>query len=271
MAPGPAGSRLRRGGSSGSAEDSTRRAKLSCLLLWGPVTYCRRARLPDHGVRERLAAGAGCHATPPAHGIDLLRIQRESMPEKPARPHCVCEQRRCAWGVATAVQSNFSQLKLSVIQAKAFRLQRAMQLLAGRRQRFPTVRMVVELGNSEEVAKSANNRACTSTGCCKRLWTLTISKVVLLKSGASRQEKASACNRNGAPSNEHFCDGVVLHGCADVNPAGTKHLDSLLDDDGLAAGCDAVTDEVGDSASGGRASGRIFSAGELHARVPIRT
>jgi hypothetical protein len=42
-----------------------------------------------------------------------------------------------------------------------------MQLLAGRRQRFPTVRMVVELGNSEDAAKSVDISACASTDLCK--------------------------------------------------------------------------------------------------------
>jgi hypothetical protein len=70
-----------RGWPSGSAADSTRGARLSCLLRWGPVTFHRRTKLPDHGVRERPIAGAGCHATPLAQGIGLLRIQEESMPK----------------------------------------------------------------------------------------------------------------------------------------------------------------------------------------------
>jgi hypothetical protein len=103
--------------------------------------------------------------------------------------------------------------------------------LQGRRQRFPTVRTAAELGNSEDVAKIANNSACAFTGGCKRLWTPGIRMDSLLKSGASRQEKASACNWNGAASDEHFCDGVVFHRRADVDAAGSKHLDSLLDND----------------------------------------
>src|ERR1700677_348986 len=93
--------------------------------------------------------------------------------------------------------------------------------------------------------------------------------VALLKSSASRQEKASACNRNGATSDEHFRDAVIFHRCADMDATGTKHLDSLLDDDGLTAGCKPVTNQIGDSAARARASGSIFSSIELHPRMPI--
>lgn len=247
--------------------DSTREARLSRLLRCGTSDF-RRARLPDHGVRERPIASAGCHATPRTQGIALLRIQRESMPGKLARSHCVCEQRWCVWGVTTAGQSSFSQLKLSVVQAKAIRLQRDCKL-QGRRQRFPTVRTVTGLGNSEQIAKSANIRACTSTACCERPWILGIRMMTLLKSRASRQEKASACNRNGATPNEHFCYEIIFHCSADVDAAGTKHLNSLLDDDGLAARCKTMTDEVSDGAARCRAGRWIFTTVELHAGVPI--
>ena len=91
----------------------------------------------------------------------------------------------------------------------------------------------------------------------------------LLKSSASRQEKASACNRNCATADEHFCHDVVFDRCADVNAAWAEHLNSLLDDDGLTAGCETVAHKIGDGAAGGRAGGRIFSPVELHAGVPI--
>ena len=92
----------------------------------------------------------------------------------------------------------------------------------------------------------------------------------LLKSRASRQEKASACNRNCAATDEHFCTTLSSSmRRTDVNAAGTEHLNSLLDDDGLTACDETVTNKVGDCASGGRAGGRIFSGVELHARVPV--
>ena len=45
-------------------ESGRRRARLSGLLQQGPGPSVRRARLPNRGVRERLYAGAGCHAAP---------------------------------------------------------------------------------------------------------------------------------------------------------------------------------------------------------------
>jgi len=78
---------------------------------------------------------------------------------------------------------------------------------------------------------------------------LRIHDALLLKSGASRQEKASACNRNGATADEHFCHAVVFEGRADMDATGAKHLDSLLEDDLLPAGYAAVTHEVGNRAA----------------------
>jgi hypothetical protein len=71
----------------------------------------------------------------------------------------------------------------------------------------------------------------------------------LLKSSASRQEKASACNRNCAATDEHFRHYVVFDRCTDVNAAGSQHLNSLLDDNGLTACRGTVTHEVGDGAT----------------------
>jgi hypothetical protein len=106
-----------------------RRARLSCLLRcgtsdllpasetagpWGAREADCRGRLP------RDSAGAG---------IGMLRIQGETMPEKLARPHCVCEQRWCAWGVATARQSNFSQLNLSVVPGESISSPTRLQIV----------------------------------------------------------------------------------------------------------------------------------------------
>jgi hypothetical protein len=201
------------------------------------VTFCRRAKLPDHGVRERLIAGAGCHATPPAHGspvADTARIDAGKTGSASLRLRTAMMRvgrRDCG-----AVKLLSTQIVCST-RRKQFVSNEDASCLQGRRQRFPTVRTVAGLGNSEEPAKSANNRACTSTACCKCPWTLGIRMVPLLKSGASRQEKASACNRNGAAADEHFCYKIIFQGCTDVNAARTKHLDSLFNDDGLAAGC----------------------------------
>jgi hypothetical protein len=59
------------------------------------------------------------------------------------RPQCVCRQRGCAWGVATAGQSSFSQLKLSENRRKHFSSPTTPHIACNvRRQCSPTVRMV---------------------------------------------------------------------------------------------------------------------------------
>ncbi|MCU1319555.1 MAG: hypothetical protein JWP98_1073, partial [Edaphobacter sp.] len=46
--------------------------------------------------------------------------------------------------------------------------------------------------------------------------------MVLLKSSASRQEKASHCNETGAATDEHFRDGLAAACCRDMNTARPK-------------------------------------------------
>jgi len=55
----------------------------------------------------------------------------------------------------------------------------------------------------------------------------------------------------------------------DVNAAGPKHLDALLDYDLLLARGEAVLHKIRDRAAGCRACGGIFSVVELHAGVPV--
>jgi hypothetical protein len=93
----------------------------------------------------------------------------------------------------------------------------------------------------------------------------------LLKSRASRQEKASACNWNGAATDEHILHDAVLERRLDVDAAGTEHLDSLLEHDRLLAGGEAMLYKIRDGATGGGPGGGIFPVVELHARVPICT
>jgi hypothetical protein len=98
------------------------RDKKSNTLLSGPVGTrdqagergcrtmgCERGRLPMQ-VATRLRR---------RRGSDLLRIQGEKRCRKTGSSHCVCEQRWCAWGVVTAEQSSFSQLKLSVVPGES--------------------------------------------------------------------------------------------------------------------------------------------------------
>jgi hypothetical protein len=92
-------------------------------------------------------------------------------------------------------------------------------------------------------------RACTSTDVWNCACSLKIYDTPLLKSSASRQEKASACNRNGAAPNEHFCDDVLLECCADMNTTRTQHLDSLLDHNRLFTRYETMTNKVSDGAA----------------------
>ena len=91
----------------------------------------------------------------------------------------------------------------------------------------------------------------------------------LWESAASRQEKPSRCNWNGAASNKHVAYLGLCEGCADVDAGGTPDLHSLFEDGGLPAGHEAVPNEPCDGAPGGRASGGIFAAVELHAVVEV--
>lgn len=67
---------------------------------------------------------------------------------------------------------------------------------------------------------------------------LVICVMALLKSGVSRQEKASGCNGNGAPADAHIANLVALAARLNVNAAGAKHLDALFEHDGLIPGCE---------------------------------
>ena len=81
----------------------------------------------SEAAEPRGAREAVCHGRLPSGSgrqeVALLRIQRGSMPEKGGiRPQCLCRQRGCAWEVATAWQSSFSQLRLSENRRKQFSL-----------------------------------------------------------------------------------------------------------------------------------------------------
>ena len=59
------------------------------------------------------------------------------------RPQCVCRQRGCAWGVATAMAVKLLSTQIVRKQAKAlFIFNNAARCMQRRRQRFPTVRRV---------------------------------------------------------------------------------------------------------------------------------
>lgn len=161
---------------------------------------------PDRGVRERPGAAqiatplrrrrrsvcCGCSEVKAGRtGIDLAALQAAT----------------CAGGGATA--SSRSLLSTQIVgktRRKQFRFVAgsAAHCMRSCRQRLPRVRSIAGLGNGEFRAKIGPICACASTADCKPAWTLEIDAPVLLKSGASRQEKESLCNGNGAPAEEHL-------------------------------------------------------------------
>ncbi len=155
------------------------------------------------------------------------------MPEKLASTSLRVQTARLRWGVATAGQSSFSQLKLSENRRKhssPTTLHVACNVAVNAFQQYE---WFAGLATAKFERRCLIIRACTSTAAWNCACSLGICNTPLLKSSASRQEKTSACNRNGAPTYEHFCDDVVLERGADVNTTWTQHLDSLLDDDRL--------------------------------------
>lgn len=116
-------------------------------------------------------------------------------------------------------------------------------------QRFPTVRRGTQLGNSEHTTKGGPNFDCAFTGSSKSACLLAFRNVSLLKSSASRQEKASACNRNGATTYAHITNAIVKQRGLNINSTGAEHFDALFEDDGLAAGGQRMANEIGDGTS----------------------
>ena len=90
---------------------------------------CRFHRDQRHPSGERGCRTAGCErGLMPAQVATRLQEARDHSAANTVgpvrrnwhRPHCVCRQRGCARGVATAGQSSFSQLKLSENRRKHF-------------------------------------------------------------------------------------------------------------------------------------------------------
>ena len=154
---GPAGyGRSARDGPSAPGEQKTEESEALLSAPLGTSAICPASNAAEpRGAREarcrrRLPRGSGRRRNRSAANTVRSRCQKNWH-----RTHCVCRQRGCARGVATAGQSSFSQLKLSVIQAKAIiHLDNAAHCMQRRRQRFPTVRMVGEVGNGEARAKT---------------------------------------------------------------------------------------------------------------------
>ena len=139
----------------------------SKALLSGPLgisAICPASEAAEpRGVREPYA-DAGCHAAPEGKDsfwCEYIEIDAGGMWH---RPQCVCRQRGCACGVATAgSRGSLSSNCQKTGESNFFISDGAAHCVQSRRQRFPTVRMVGWVGNGEARAKTANIRACTST------------------------------------------------------------------------------------------------------------
>ena len=118
--PGRIGSSARNG-SAAPRGWQTEETRLSCLLHLRISAICPASERCRTAGCERGRCRAGCHATPGDAGNRLLRITGRDRYRRNtvSTLNCVCRQRGCARGDATAGQSSFSQLKLSVKQAKA--------------------------------------------------------------------------------------------------------------------------------------------------------
>jgi hypothetical protein len=128
-----------------------------------------------------------------------------AMPEELASNLTACADSELRWGVATARQSSFSQLKLSENRRKHSspttpHIARNVVVNA-----FQQYEWFAGLAMAKLWRRCSDIRACTSTAAWNSTCSLTFHDACLLKSSASRQEKTSACNRNGAAADEHFC------------------------------------------------------------------
>ncbi len=188
----------------------------------GPAPSARRAMLPNRGVRERPCADAGCHAAPGG---------KEPFCCEYSEYRCIktgIGLNACAGSEVALGESRLrgSQASLNSNCRKTgestFHLERRCRLHAG---------------SSSTLSNSTNGwrawqwrsyeRRCPilelahPPPCDNGANSLEIHDPRLLKSSASRQEKASACNRNCAATDEHFLHDVILDRRADVNAAGT--------------------------------------------------
>jgi hypothetical protein len=213
------------------------------------VPPVRRANAPNRGVRERLYADAGCHATPRAQRSISCEYSR-SRCRKTGTDYTACADSEVAWGShdCGAVELLSTQIvrKTGESNSSPTTAHLACNVVVNAFQQYERF---AGLATAKFERRCLINRACASTDVWNCACSLKIYDTPLLKSSASRQEKASACNRNGAPPYEHFCDDVVLERGADVNATRTRHLDSLLDDDLLFARREAVTNKVSDGAT----------------------
>ena len=97
---------------------SAERAKLSCLLHQGPVPLSDKQTAEPRGAREAVCRRRLPRNPAGASRLCLLRIQGGRGQITGFDLHACAGSEVACWGVATAGQSSFSQLKLSEYRRK---------------------------------------------------------------------------------------------------------------------------------------------------------
>ncbi len=172
----------------------------------GPVPSVRRARLPNRGVRERPDAVAGCHAAPEGRIRSAAITERKLMPEKLASPSMRVQTARLRLGSRDCRAVKLLSTQIVRKQAKAIfssptTRHVACNVVVNAFQQYEWLAglATAKLERRSQILTLAHPPT-TENGANL----LEIHDTRLLKSGASRQEKASACNRNCAATDEHF-------------------------------------------------------------------
>lgn len=200
-------------------------------------------------MREKPYAIAGCLVTPRAQKIDLPRIQGNRHHKRGStstafassdgargEPRLQAVKRLSTQIVSSTGESNHLErqcnLSCKVVVNACQEYEELLQLATAKLERRC---QLLELAHPPVCENTANS--------------LGIHDGRLLKTSASRQEKAAACNRNGAATYEHFGDNAIFNCCARVNTARPEHLNSLLDHDILTAINETVTHKVSNRAA----------------------
>ena len=210
IAPGPAGyGRSARDGAccSGRTEDRKSEALLSAPLRSSATCPANNAAEP-RGARE-ARCHAGCHAAPEGKRSFAADTVRSVAKNCIVLTACAGSEVRSGSRDCRAVKLLSTQIVRK--QAKA---------ISSRTTRHIACNVVVNAFQQYEwlarlaTAKLERRRAILGLAhppvCGNGANSLEIHDAALLKSRASRQEKASACNRNCAATDEHFCHDVRL-------------------------------------------------------------
>jgi hypothetical protein len=152
-----------RDGSSAPESGRGKSKALPSAPLGISVIYPASQAAEPRGAREALCR-AGCHAAPGGKESFCCEYSEDRCRRNWHRPQCLCRQRGCAWGASDCMAVELLSTQIVRKQAKALFISNdAAHCMQRRRQRFPTVRTVSQVGNSEARAKMTDIRACTST------------------------------------------------------------------------------------------------------------